>query len=84
MDFSILVSPTSGPLWGFFGVIATVGVSWLVGRSKNKIDGNTAALNAINAGNKQLVDALFQQVKVLQEEVGRLRTEIAEMKARVD
>lgn len=74
MNFiDILLAPTSGPLWGAFGVVGTAVISFLIARVKRDGDTTTAALSAINAGNKQLVEGLFQQVKVLTEEVSRLR-----------
>jgi hypothetical protein len=68
-----MLSASSGPIWGVIGVVITAIVNWVIGRRKNTIDMNSAALGAINAGHKQLVEGLFQQVKILTEEVERLR-----------
>ncbi|QSY98665.1 hypothetical protein J2J97_31845 (plasmid) [Rhizobium bangladeshense] len=68
-----LVSASSGPIWGVIGVAVTAGVSYLINRRKMASDEANATLGAINTGHKQLIDGLFQQVKILTEEVERLR-----------
>jgi TolA-binding protein len=68
-----MLSASSGPLWGVIGVVITAGVNWTINRRKNSIDATSATLGAINTGHKQLIDSLFQQVKILTEEVERLR-----------
>lgn len=71
--FSLALSPNSGPVWGLIGVVVTALVNAGINRRKLEADTSTATQNAINAGHKQLVDALFQQVKVLSEQVEALR-----------
>lgn len=82
MDLSTLLSPHSGPLWGAFGVVATQAANWLINRKKTAADATAAALRAVNEGNKQLVDGLFQQVNVLTEQVATLREHIEDCERR--
>lgn len=78
-DFwTTLLSPSSGPLWGLLGVVATQVANILINRKRADTDGTGAALAAVNVAHKQLVDSLFQQVKVLTEQVEVLRTHTEE------
>jgi len=73
MDFSPLLSPASGPMWGAVGVVATALANWFISRRKTGADSTSAHLNAVNEANKTLAAGLFQQVKLLQEDVERQR-----------
>lgn len=76
MDWNVLVSANSGPVWGLLGVLTTALLGYLKDRRKTDTDASAATLTAINAGHKQLVDALFQQVKVLTEQVKVLTDDV--------
>jgi ATP/maltotriose-dependent transcriptional regulator MalT len=78
----ILTSANSGPIWGFGGALLAVLGQVVVGRRQNLASTSSAALSAINDGNKQLVEGLFQQVKVLTGQVETLRGHTEECEAR--
>lgn len=74
MDLSSLIG--AGPVWALLAVIATQAANvWM---NQRKVDGdtNSAAMAALNAGHKQLVDGLFQQVKALSDQVDVLRAQL--------
>jgi TolA-binding protein len=78
----LFLSANSGPVWGFAGVALTALGSTIMGRRTSLASTSSAALDAVNVAHKQLVDGLFQQVKILTEQVETLRVHTIECEER--
>lgn len=63
------------------GAILAKVLDWALARKKTDLDAVSARFEAINEGQKRLVEGLFQQVKSLQEEVAGLKQSLAHCEA---
>lgn len=79
-----LLSPTSGPIWGLIGVFGTVGANLWINRKKTLADTSAAALNAVNQGQKQLTDSLFQQLQIMGEDMAAMKLHVKDCEDRHD
>lgn len=67
-----------GTLATAMGAVIAKGVDMYVHRKKTDADANSVRMLHVNEANKQLLDGLFQQVKILGDDLARLRAEVAQ------
>jgi peptidoglycan hydrolase CwlO-like protein len=70
---TLITQPWLAAAWAAFGVVVSKAFDFVMFNRKASTDAVAATYTAVNAGQKQLIDGLFQQVRILQEEVSALR-----------
>jgi phage shock protein A len=81
IDVKALLDPAAAPLWAVFGAVAVKGIDWAISRRKSQEDVTTAAMATLTAAQKQLVDGLFDQIRLLREEIALLHHKLAQAEA---
>jgi chromosome segregation ATPase len=67
---------SAGAIWAAIGAIVVKLIDFFMGARKDKTDQVVATYDAVNEAQKQLVEGLFQQVRLLQEDLAALRVDL--------
>lgn len=76
IDAKTLLDPGAAPLWAVVGAVVVKAIDWAISRRKSHEDVTTAAMATLTAAQKQLVEGLFDQIRLLREEIALLHVKL--------
>jgi polyhydroxyalkanoate synthesis regulator phasin len=66
----------SGAIWAAIGAAVAKGLDFVLARKGQEVDHVVKTYDAVNEGQKQLVESLFQQVRLLKEELTEFKEQL--------
>jgi len=84
MSFDILLTPSAAPIWALVGAILVKLIDFIMGKRKLQLDQTQLQLGHLNTATKNLIDSLFQQMRMLEDTVKRLENELKDRDKKID